>query len=221
MLRLVLTSTSEIKKLAIEHLFDYKLDELGIQLVTINCDAIGLPPQPVECGDLCCIARINYAKQQIIKSDYLNHINSDRLITIFIAIENYIDVTEFVDMCCVYVNVGDTQYCYDAYSNPVFFPPQFLNDLQKECGPKGFTTWKFNSEIKGYKKTIGQMIAKKYKIVNDKNWIKMVHHLNNQFNCNGYESRLDQILDPLFHIFTHYLSIDHNIFPNDFVFKCK
>lgn len=215
MIRLVLTSTSDIKRLAIEHLFDYKLDELGIQLVTINCDTLDLPSQPVDCGDLCCIARLNYAKQQIIKSDYLNHVRTEGLITLFIAIENYIDVNECVDMCCVYVNVGDTSYCYDAYSEPVSFPLEYLHDLQKECSKRGgLKSWKFNHEIKGYEKTIGQMIAKKNKNVNDKDWIKAV-------NCNIYESRLHQILDPLIHIFTQYLSIDHNIFPDDLFKKYK
>jgi len=85
-LKVLLASKSEIKIKAVKEILGN-----DIQLDTITCDHLNLPPQPVDSAEFCALTRLDYI---MLFSGY----------DIYIAIENGIYETSFVDVCVVAVN---------------------------------------------------------------------------------------------------------------------
>lgn len=169
MSKILLCSTSAIKKSALEKFLSDKFPNERFDIDSINCDGCGLPPQPVNCAENCAKERINYAKKltQQKRYDY------------YIAIENGVEINDSEpkkDICHSVIEYhGILSYSSDISSlssRGFHVDDKYINELK--------TTEEtfYNNKIRGYKTTLGEIFAKYDTTIDPKNWMKYVHNID-------------------------------------------
>ena len=161
MLTVLLCSKSPLKREALEKFLDsesssnFSKSEFNID--TINCDPLGLPSQPVDCGVLCAYERLKYAKSHNSKSyDY------------YIAIENELLTSTGQDTCTVVIeHRGVASYNHKKIAN-VRISRKYLDRIYQE------PLIEYNDQIKGYSITIGQLIQQDQPGIDPTNWMKFI-----------------------------------------------
>lgn len=138
-MHILVTSAQPVKLDAIntylnEQHYQYTLD-------TINCGALGLPEQPINCGIYCANERIKYSKKH-------------RTFDMIISIESDMTKTEtsYVDCAHVRIEAGTIVGIGSSYSIDC---PIDLKTYEKE------ERQVFSKDIFGYKKTGGKILAER------------------------------------------------------------
>ncbi|XWV25626.1 hypothetical protein QJ856_gp0127 [Tupanvirus deep ocean] len=152
MINVLLTSDSVIKKEAVENYFNKTYPKIKFSLILINCDACGLPPQPVECGKFCCYERTKYA---------LEH--SQQQYDIVISIEN--DLVYFLGR---YIDRAHARItCYDIVGTGL---SNFIDCPVTQKQIDNFSECTYSEKIRGYSGTAGQILYETFGW-NSKNWM--------------------------------------------------
>ena len=185
-LKVVLTSTSELKKEAVCQFF---LEEGGIpenQLLCFNCDQFNLPPQPMECGMACASMRIMYVK---FLTQY------DLVKSLIVSIES--DLTKIRDKYYDRANVRIELMGYNGcgFSDPIICPidisllesQDMIEYSNNTPGPA------ILKNIRGYKKTAGDFCKEKYGC-DPKNWMLKMFQFDRTLQIKGALARALQNL---------------------------
>jgi adenine phosphoribosyltransferase len=154
-LRILLATTSDVKKNAITKYCETVLTHYQIVVTSINCDDLGLPPQPINCGAACAKQRVEYAKKNTPKWNELHDI--------VIAIES--DLTkinnEYFDIA--HIRIESNNLVGTGISTSIKCPVDVnIFDAQSEIF--------FSANIKGYPKTGGQFLHESMGC-DPKNWM--------------------------------------------------
>lgn len=199
----ILTSTSEIKKKALECVLN-KYDQEVNEIICVDTSECGNPEQPVGLGGLiCCKRRIEWVLQnkkdlirQFLKKDITNWFSTNWCI---VSIENAIETDEnenCVDVvhCLIYTTTGgEHQIDYGNYDyikgGDVKFPKWLWDRAQQES-----TTITFD----GWSKTVGEIYATVG--ANPKNW--MITHSEEKID------RKNQIVNVLSRLYNNILGVD-------------
>ena len=161
--KILLASASAIKKEAVKQYFkDWIVD-------CINCDAVGLPPQPVNCGMECAYQRVCFAKLQ----------RPDQSYDLVIAIESDVVIKDgsYFDRVHVRIEAGDIVGV--GKSDDIMFPLASA----EACASQPIVSFILSDKIKGYATTIGEYLHKETGC-DAKNWMWDLKEIN----------RTDQIL---------------------------
>lgn len=166
-LQIILASTSDIKHDAVEEF----ISELysNFQIETINCDKLGLPSQPIDCGESC-----TYQRALFVRNNYDNC--DDCLI---IAIENDIvkEDNSFYDR-------AHTRLEFKSIAG-VGVSQKFHCPVSKNFDQQKLIVFDPNNNIKGYNIEASAFMNKP--IINTKNWMLEVLNID----------RKDQIIESL------------------------
>lgn len=159
-MNILLASTSPIKVEAIKRVFP------DATITTIDCAGCELPEQPLNCGDFCARARLQYAKTQA-ESEYI------------ISIENSVDGAPgmgHADRChVVFERKGLFGYSAGCVAYPI--DPRIMaraiietiDSTDPHAPPAG------TKRIRGLKPTIGELYHTLDASINHKNWVKTVY----------------------------------------------
>ncbi|XWV26964.1 phosphoribosyl transferase [Tupanvirus soda lake] len=137
---ILLASESFIKKEAVETFFKINYPNIKYDLTSINCDACGLPPQPIDCGKFCCYERTKFALEHSYQS-YDITISIENDLVYFMG--HYIDSAHARITCNGIVGTGS--------SNFIDCP---ITQKQMEKYPQHI----YSDKIRGYSCTAGQIL---------------------------------------------------------------
>lgn len=153
----LLCSTSPLKsKALIQFLQDRNTETLTIK--TFNCDALGLPPQPVNSALQCAKARLEYAKAK-----------NDQQYDYYISIESGL-MNGFHGPNRYFSDVSDECYVIIEYKgilavghDIIEIPEEYVDFLPDEIDHK-----------LGHSVTFGELLQKDYPDIDPKNWMKTI-----------------------------------------------
>ena len=164
MATILLASTSPLKLAAVRRAFPKHA------ITTINCDTLGLPPQPINCAEICALLRLRYSK----------NLKFPQTFDFYISIENGINKEDKTDICHVLIeHKGLFAHQLEGITIPV--PPADLDCLSIET----YSISGYN--ILGSPITVGEIIQRRDPSVDPKDW------MSSPKICPTGKSRADQI----------------------------
>lgn len=158
MRRIVVATTSPLKLKIIKSIFP----ESQYEIKSVNCDLLGLPPQPFLSTSKCAKSRLDYIKRLNQDADYL------------IAIENGIELREdykfiYVDVCSVIIE--EKGLLANSVGAIKFYIPTYVINKCKNYSNVNIE----ELSIRGFSKTVGEILYDENENVDPKNWMKTYH----------------------------------------------
>ena len=174
----LLTSTSTIKRVAVEKFFEEK--NINVTITIVNCDDCNLPLQPLHCATsnvfFFAKERMNYAKKMCPSYNSCDYI---------ISIENGIDCFDNFPIDKCFVLIYHRGVLVDGISQmKISVPLPEWRDLRTNYQ---ICMYAYNDMIRGYDTTIGELLAKNNPSIDPKNWMKTLFKVD----------RNDQIMEAL------------------------
>lgn len=151
-----LASTSPLKRAAVAKFFNVPLASVNC----VSCDSLNLPPQPIDSGEQCALARLEYLESLNLASDYL------------VAIENDIqdelnDIPdEYKERC--HAIVKQKTRCYEYGSSVAeSFDSCIMDEVYKREEARGVSAYRFP----GISTTVGSVVHSVDPTVPADDWI--------------------------------------------------